>query len=52
MMKRLSILAPAAAAVGILPSAMVLAAPLPEEGKTPVAQAPDRAAAYLMASAD
>ncbi len=50
-MKKLSILVPAAAA-GILLSAMVLAAPLQVAGKAPVAQAPDRAAAYLAASAD
>ena len=42
---------PAAAAVVLL-SAMVFAAPLPVAGKAPVAQAPDRAAAYLAASAD
>lgn len=51
MMKRLSILVPAAAA-GVLLSAMVFASPLPEKGKTTVAQAPDRAAAYLTATAD
>ena len=51
LMKKLSILVPAAAA-GILLSAMVLAAPLQVAGKAPVAQAPDRAAAYLAASAD
>lgn len=52
MMKRLSILVPAAAAAAVLLSAMVLAAPLSEEGKAPIAQAPDRAAAYLAASVD
>lgn len=50
-MKKLSILAPAVAA-GVLFSAMVLAAPLPVAGKASVAQSPDRAAAYLAASAD
>lgn len=51
MMKELSILAPAVAA-GVLLSAMVLAAPISGAGKASLAQAPDRATAYLTASAD
>lgn len=51
MMKKLSILAPAIA-VGVLISATVLAAPVPGAAKASLAQAPDRAAAYLTASVD
>lgn len=50
-MKKLSILVPAAVA-GILVSAMVLAAPQAGALKPGVAAAPDRAAAYRVATAD
>lgn len=51
MMKRLSILAPAAGVVVLL-SAMVIAAPQAGTDKGSVAAAPDRAEAFLIASAD
>jgi hypothetical protein len=50
-MKKLSILVPAAVA-GVLVSAMVFAAPQTTAVKATVAGAPDRAAAYLIATAD
>lgn len=50
-MKKLSILVPAAVA-GILVSAMVLAAPQSGSETASPAGAPDRAAAYLIATAD
>jgi hypothetical protein len=51
VMKKLSILVPAAVA-GVLLSAMVLAAPQTATAKATVAGAPDRATAYLIASAN
>ena len=50
-MKKLSILVPAAVA-GVLLSAMVLAAPQTVTTKATVAGAPDRAAAYMLATAN
>lgn len=50
-MKKLSILVPAAVA-GVLVSAMVLAAPVGTAKSGAVAGAPDRAAAYALATAD
>jgi hypothetical protein len=50
-MKKLSILVPAAVA-GVLVSAMVFAAPQTAPVKATVAGAPDRAAAYFLATAN
>jgi hypothetical protein len=50
-MKNLSILVPAAA-VGVFLAAMVVAAPQTTADHVSVAGAPDRAAAYQIASAD
>jgi hypothetical protein len=50
-MKKLSILVPAVAA-GILVSGLVFAAPQTGAAKATVAKAPDRAAAYLLATAE
>ena len=50
-MKKLSILIPAIAA-GILVSGLVVAAPQTGAAKVTVAKAPDRAAAYLIATAN
>lgn len=50
-MKKLSILVPAVAA-GVFVAAMVFAAPPSATTKANVAKAPDRAAAYLIATAD
>lgn len=50
-MKKATILVPAVA-VGMLLSAMVLAAPQAYAGKYFVAKSPDRAAAYSLALAD
>ena len=50
-MKKLSILVPAVAA-GILVSGLVVAAPQAGAAKATIAKAPDRAAAYLIATAD
>ena len=50
-MKKLSILAPAALC-GVLLSAMVLAAPVAGVQKANAASTPDRAAAYLIATAN
>jgi hypothetical protein len=50
-MKKLTILVPAAVA-GVLVSAMVLAAPQDASGKVSAAGAPDRAAAFQIATAN
>lgn len=50
-MKKLSILVPAIAA-GILVSGLVVAAPQTHTAKVTASHAPDRAAAFLIASAD
>lgn len=51
MMKKLSILVPAAAVVVLL-SAMVIAAPQVGADNGTIAAAPDRSEAFLIASAD